>query len=151
MDGGAERAPYDWRRLLTLQFGSTANEELVFPAYGAPDGECYNIISAFKLITNLIKGDEFGVEARGLVKGSKEELAEALATFIFVDNARAFVTLGELARFQEAHRVLLPNFNKQIHKRAEVIERGSSPGGTTNTKALREYVEDPKRKNRVRP
>ena len=50
---------YDWRkpnRLLTLQFGDMAKEQVVFPAYRAPGGDCDNMISALELVTNLIKG-----------------------------------------------------------------------------------------------
>ena len=41
--------PYDWRkpkRLLTLLIGETANEQVVFTAYSAPNGECDNMIGA---------------------------------------------------------------------------------------------------------
>ena len=55
--------------------------------------ECDNMISALKLVTTLIKGDRLGVEAESW----KERHAEALATFISLENARAFNTLGELA------------------------------------------------------
>ena len=37
--------PCDWgksNRLLTFQIGNTANEHVIFPAYGASDGECVN-------------------------------------------------------------------------------------------------------------
>ena len=68
--------PYDWRKpnwLLTLQFGDTTNERVGFLSYGAPAGECDNMLSTLKLFTNLMKGNKFGV-------------AEALATCICVDN-----------------------------------------------------------------
>ena len=39
--GGAERK---LNRLLTLQKGDKEHEQVVFPAYGAPDGEWDNII-----------------------------------------------------------------------------------------------------------
>ena len=48
--GGVERAG-----LQSLQCVDTANEQVVFPAYGAPDGERDNVIGALKLLTNLIK------------------------------------------------------------------------------------------------
>ena len=52
---GACGQPYDWRkpnRLLTLQFRDTAKEQVVFPLYGgAPNGECDNMISVWKLAT----------------------------------------------------------------------------------------------------
>ena len=35
-----------------------------------------------------------GVNVNGLTEGSREKLAEALETFISVDNARALVTMG---------------------------------------------------------
>ena len=47
-----------------------------------------------KLVTNLIKGDKLGVEVKNLTGGSKERLAEALASFISVHNARALVAIG---------------------------------------------------------
>ena len=56
---GACGQPYDFiksDRLLTLQFGDTTNEQVVFLAHGAPDGECDNMISAVKLITKHDKG-----------------------------------------------------------------------------------------------
>ena len=54
---GACGAPYDWtksNRLLTLRFGDKANQQVVFPAHSAPDGECDNMISALKVVKNLI-------------------------------------------------------------------------------------------------
>ena len=34
-------------------FGDTANKQVVLAAYGAPDGECDDKISALNLVTNL--------------------------------------------------------------------------------------------------
>ena len=39
-----------------------------------------------------------------------------------MDNARAPVTLGDLAQFQEVLEVALQSFNKEVYKDAEVIE-----------------------------
>ena len=39
-------------RLLTLQNGYTANEQVVFSPCGAPDGKCDILICALKLVTN---------------------------------------------------------------------------------------------------
>ena len=61
------------------------------------------MISALKLVTNLVKGNKLGVEVKGLTEKSKERLAEPLATFISVENARVLVTMGELAQFKEVH------------------------------------------------
>ena len=44
------------------------------------------MISAVKVVTNLLKGHKLGVEITGLSESSKEELEEALATFISVDS-----------------------------------------------------------------
>ena len=79
---------------------------------GAPDGECDNIIRALKLVTNLTKGKELGVEVKGFTDSSQERLAEPFGTFFSPDNARALVTMGELARFKEVHKVVLSKFEK---------------------------------------
>ena len=55
------------------------------------------MISALKLVTTLIEGNRLGVEAQNVLKGWKERHAEALATFISVETARACNTLGESA------------------------------------------------------
>ena len=47
--------PFDWRkleRLLSLQIGDTANEQVVFTAYSAPNGEFDNMICVLKSVTN---------------------------------------------------------------------------------------------------
>ena len=41
---------------------------------------------------------------KAFTESSKEGLADALGTFISVDNARESVTKGELAQFKEAHK-----------------------------------------------
>ena len=56
---GACGMPDGWRtpnRLLTLPTGDTMQEQVVFPAYGAPYGECDHLLCAFKLITSLSCG-----------------------------------------------------------------------------------------------
>ena len=43
--GGACGKPHNWRkpnRLLTLHVGDTMREQVLFQAFGAPDGECDN-------------------------------------------------------------------------------------------------------------
>ena len=90
--------PYDCRkpkRLLTLQIGDTANEQVVFPAYGARNGDCDHMISSAKLVTHLMKGNKLGVVVKGLSEISKNRLAEALESFIAMDSARASVTMGQ--------------------------------------------------------
>ena len=67
----------------------TANDQIVFLAYSAFGEACGNIIVVLKLITNLMKGNNFGVGVKSLTASSKSRLAEALATFISVDNVRA--------------------------------------------------------------
>ena len=42
-------------RLLSLQFGDAGNEQVVVPAFGAPDGECDNMIGALTPVTNSVK------------------------------------------------------------------------------------------------
>ena len=49
-----------------------------FHAYGAPDGECDNMISSSTSVTNLL-----GVEVQGLTENSKHRLAEALGDVHF--------------------------------------------------------------------
>ena len=39
-----------------------------------------------------------------------------------MDNARALVTVGELAHFKEGHTVVLPNFDKEVCKHTDVID-----------------------------
>ena len=97
------RATRKPNRLLTLQFGDTAKEQVVFLAYGAPDGERDNMISVLKLVTNLMKCNKLNVEVKGLTDTSKERLAEAMATFNSVDDASTLVTLDELTQFTEVH------------------------------------------------
>ena len=39
-----------------------------------------------------------------------------------MDNTRALVTMGELAQFEKAHKLVLPSFDNEVYKHAEVIE-----------------------------
>ena len=94
-----------------------------FLVCGALDGECRNVISTVTLVTHLIKGTKLGVEVQDFTESIKERLAGALATFISVDNARALVTMGELAQFKDVHEVVSPSFNKEVYKDAAVILR----------------------------
>ena len=55
-------------------------------------------------------------DAKLLIGSSKNRLAAALETFISVDNARALVTMGELAQFKEVHKIVLPTINKEVRK-----------------------------------
>ena len=87
MVGGACGQPYDWRephRLLTLQIGATANEQVVFPTYEVLDGECDHLISALKCGTNLL-----GVVVNGPTESSKNRLVEASESFIAVSSVIA--------------------------------------------------------------
>ena len=64
----------DWskpNRLLTLQNGDAAQEQVVFLAYGAPDGECGHLICAVELITNLTDGDKLGIVVQELAESRK--------------------------------------------------------------------------------
>ena len=47
-----------------------------------------------------MKGNKLGVVVKGPTENSKYRLRQALASFIAVDNARALVTVGELAQFK---------------------------------------------------
>ena len=71
------------------------------------------MVCVLKLVTHLVNGNKFGVKAKGLTEGSREKLAEALATFISLDNARALVTMGDLGQYQEVHEVVLPKFSEE--------------------------------------
>ena len=51
----------------------------------------------------------------------RKQLAEALATFISVDNARARVTVGKLGRYKEVREIVLPKVDKE-YTEACVIE-----------------------------
>ena len=55
----------------------------------APDEECDRMISALKLVTHLLKGNNLGVAVKGPTESSKNRFAEAWQSFIAVDNARA--------------------------------------------------------------
>ena len=55
--------------------------------YGAPDGDCDNVISALKWVTNLVTCNKLGVEMKDFLGIRKSILAEALATFTSVDDA----------------------------------------------------------------
>ena len=73
---GACGIPYDWRkpnRLLALQIGDTAYEQVCFLAYSAPSGECDNMICVLKLVTNLVNGNELDVKAKGLTEDRREK------------------------------------------------------------------------------
>ena len=89
---------------------------MVFPAYGPPDEECDNRISAL----DLIKGDQFGVEIMGLTESSKDRFAEFLDSLIYVDIARVLVTMGEIAQFKDGQKVVLPSFNTEVYGDAMV-------------------------------
>ena len=73
--------------LLILQTG-TAHEHVVFPVYGAPDGECDRIISALELVTNVMKGNKLGVVVQGFTERSENRLAGAFGSSIAVDPAK---------------------------------------------------------------
>ena len=55
-------------RLLTLQIGDTANEQVVSPVHGAPDGECGSLMCALKLDTNVTKRKQAGSGRGRLIK-----------------------------------------------------------------------------------
>ena len=51
---------------------------------------------------------------------SRENLVDASATFISVDNVGAFVTMGELGQCKEVQKVVLPKFCEK-YRDAKVI------------------------------
>ena len=55
-------------------------------------------------------------------ESSKNIISEALKIFIAVDNLRALVTMGDLAKFRKVHESVPPNFNKGTYKHACVME-----------------------------
>ena len=107
-------AEYDWRTPNRKQIGDAASAQILFMAYVAVGEECDIMICALKLIVNLVRGNKFGLEVRGLLESRKRQLADASATFISVDNVRASVTMVELWPFKEVHEVVLPKFSKEF-------------------------------------
>ena len=87
-----------------MHLGDAANEHRVPPTYSAPGAACDGMIVVLKLITNLVKGNSFGVRVQSLAEGGESRLAEALATLTSVDNAGAVVTMGELGRDKSGAR-----------------------------------------------
>ena len=108
-------------RLITLQIGNKANDQIVCLAYRALAGERDNMIVVLKLIVSLAKTNSLGVEVKRLTDSSKEKLAEARTTFISVDKVRTLVKMGELVRYKEAHEMVFRTFDKK-YTEAYVIE-----------------------------
>ena len=71
-----------------------------------------------RLVTNLVEGNKFWVEVKGLTESSK---GKAGGTFISVDNVRALVTLGERVRYKGVNEMVLPEFDKD-HTESCVFE-----------------------------
>ena len=66
-----------WRKpsgLLTLQIADAAQEQVLFSAYGASDGECDKMFCALQLITNLTKEEikEICVQTNGCEQKSQD-------------------------------------------------------------------------------
>ena len=76
------------------------------------------MVSVSKLVTYFVKDNKFGVKVKVLTEGSREQVAEASATFISVDKVRTFVTMDELGQYAE---VVLSQLSEQL-KDAMVIE-----------------------------
>ena len=89
-----------------------------------------------------LKGKKLGVEAQGPTEGSNHRIAEALESFISVDNSRVWITMGELAQFKDVHIIVPPNFNKAMYK--DAASRFARKSKEANT--LCRYVKDPERK-----
>ena len=66
------------------------------------------MVSVLKLVTHLVTGDKFGVKAKDLTEESRKKLVE-VATFISVDNTKAFVTMGELRQTKKCRKWSLQN------------------------------------------
>ena len=71
------------------------------------------MVSVLKLVTHLVTGDKFGVKAKDLAEDSREKLVE-VATFISVDNTKAFVTMGELGQTEKCRMWSLQNSARSI-------------------------------------
>ena len=107
-------------------------------------GECDNKIVVLKLITNLVEGNNFGVEVKGLSESSKSRLAEALATFISIDDVRALVTMGELGR---GARDSFPTFDKKyteacVIEGAEILTLRLEKRGTNSVQTQRKIPKE---------
>ena len=95
MSGGACGMPNDWRklnRLLTLQIGDTAKDQMAFLGVQCALRECDDMIVALKLITYLVKRKQFrcGVQLdRQQVGGKRTQLSFRWT------NVRALVTMDE--------------------------------------------------------
>ena len=100
------------------------------------------MISALKRVTNLMEGNNLGVVVEGFAECRKNRVAETSETLISVVNARALLTMGELAQFKGVHHIVLPSFNNLVCKGVVVIggeeERShdSSPGRARNKHKL---------------
>ena len=68
-----------------------------------------------------MKANKFGVQVKGLTEGSREKLAEALATFVSVDNAKALVTVGKLGQHKAIREVVILKFSEE-YQDAMVME-----------------------------
>ena len=77
------------------------------------------MICAFKLVTNLMKGDKLGVEVNGLAESSKDQLVEADES---VDNARWSVKMCNLSEFLDVLEIVPPNFNRGLYGYFYVVE-----------------------------
>ena len=111
-EGAGNRMTGGSRILLSLRIE-------VFPAYGAPDGECDTMICALQVITNLMKGEQAGSVVQSLGESiNKSRLAEALGQFIAVDNASVSVTMGEMSQNREVHEIVSPRFVGRIYGHA---------------------------------
>ena len=95
-------------RLLTVQIGDTANEQAVFLARGAPDGERDNVVTALNLVTHLTQENEIGVEVKGLAGSSKSRLAETGGVVHFGGQCKSFGCRGRVGA--------VPSLNKECTK-----------------------------------
>ena len=80
---------------------------LAFFFFSAPGGECDNMIVVLKLVTNLMKRNNFwgGGQGLGREQHGKVGKKKVLASFISVDN--------ELERCKEVHEMVFPKFDKE--------------------------------------
>ena len=55
-------------------------------------------------------------DSQGLTEGSRENLAEALATTISVDTTRALATMGGVGQQREVHDVVLSKIQREVQR-----------------------------------
>ena len=102
-------------------------------AYGGQDGDCDKHDQRMDSGQELDKVNEDGVEVKGLAESRKYRLADALATFISLDHARAL----------RWHTVVLPSIDTEETLRAYVEHvRGHMITGSKSVNPRRRVDKD---------